>query len=366
MKITRIEPILIALPYDHGAPKPLQGAGVREAIDSLFVRVETDTGITGWGEAFSNAAGPITKVALETIVPRLAIGRDIDDIAALMTDLDRRMQSMTRNGPVAFALSGLDIALWDIAGKAAGVPVWKLLGGDGARSRIPAYASLMRLVTDEHVTKVVSSALERGYRHIKLHEHTASAVAAARKACGPDIPLMVDVNCHWTTPEEALEAARSFAPYNPAWFEEPLYPPDDFEGLAAIRAAAGMPIAGGENMGCFLDIDDLIDGGAADIVQASIAKMGGITAMRRAVAYAEEKGAKLVPHSPYVGMGLIASLHVMAAMPDAVVAEHRNCDLEASPIGDWVRAEDGYLRVPDGPGLGVEPDLKVLERYRVG
>jgi D-galactarolactone cycloisomerase len=365
MKITRIEPILIALPYDHGAPKPLQGAGVREVIDSLFVRVETDAGITGWGEAFSNAAGPITRSALETIVPRLAIGRDINDIPVLMTDLDRRMQSMTRNGPVAFALSGLDIALWDIAGKAAGVPVWKLLGGDGKRNHIPAYASLMRLETDEHVTKVVSSALKSGYRHIKLHEHTASAVAAARKACGPDISLMVDVNCHWTTPEDALKAARAFAPYNPTWFEEPLYPPDDLEGLAHIRAAAGMPIAGGENMGCFLDIKRMIDSGAADIVQASIAKMGGITAMRRAVAYAEEKGAKLVPHSPYVGMGLIASLHVMAAMPGAVVAEHRNCDLEASPIGNWVRAEDGYLRVPNGPGLGVEPDLAVLEKYRI-
>lgn len=364
MKITAIDPILVALPYDHGAPKPLQGTGVRTHLDSLFVRVETDAGVTGWGEAFSNAAGPVTVTALKRAVAPLAIGRDMDDIPALMTDLAHRLQSMTRNGPGAYALSGLDIALWDIKGKVEGKPIHALLGGK-RRSRVEAYASLMRLVEPSHVKRVCGMAIERGYRHIKLHEHTVPAVAAAREAIGPGVSLMVDVNCHWRTADEAIAYAHKFAPYDIAWFEEPVYPPDDFESIARVRREGKLPVAAGENLGNLYDVRHMVDAGAVDYVQPSIAKMGGITEMMKAVAYAESKGVRGVPHAPYVGLGLIASLHVMAVLEKEVLCEHRNCDLEASPIGDWVVAQGGFLRVPDGPGLGVEPDLALLDRYRV-
>lgn len=364
MKITKIEPILVALPYDHGAPKPVQGTGVRTHMDTLFVRVDTDEGVTGWGEAFSNAAGPVTITALERVVAPLATGRDPTDIPNLMTDLGRRLQSMTRNGPGAFALSGLDIALWDIAGKVAGKPIHALLGGK-RRSRVPAYASLMRLVKPEYVKRVTSMAVERGYAHVKLHEHTVEAVAAAREAIGPDVSLMVDVNCHWMSADEAISFARQCEPYDITWFEEPIYPPDEFDVIARVRREGPLPIAAGENLGNFNDVRRITDAGAVDIVQPSIAKMGGITEMVKSIAYAESKGIQCVPHTPYIGLGLIASLHVMAAMEREVLCEHRNCDLEASPLGEWVVARDGYLRVPDNPGLGVEIDAKVLERYRV-
>jgi D-galactarolactone cycloisomerase len=141
MIITKIEPVLLTIPYEHGAPMPAQGLGAGGTLDILLVRVETDEGITGWGEAFGHAAAPVTIAALTRVVAPLAVGRDPTDVAGLMTALWRRTQGMSRNGPVAYALSGLDIALWDIAGKVAGQPVWRLLGGHG-KARVPAYQAV--------------------------------------------------------------------------------------------------------------------------------------------------------------------------------------------------------------------------------
>ncbi len=364
MKITKVEPILVSVP-DRNEPKPAYGPGARGMADILFIRVDTDQGLTGWGEAFSFVGASVTMAALNELVAPLAVGRDPGDIALLMNSLFRRLQHVSRNGPVASALSGLDIALWDIAGKIAGQPIWRLLGGKG-RSQLPAYATLMRFEEPELVVRVVHAALERGYKQIKLHEHTVSAVAAARQAAGADVTLMLDTNCSWTTVEEVIDIAGQFAPYDLAWFEEPLYPSDDFEGLAHIRAASPIPSAAGENLGNFYDVRRITDAGAVDIVQPSVAKMGGITEIWKAIAYAESRGIRAVPHAPYTGPALIASLHVMAAMHNEVVCEHRNCNLDANPMGDWCTARGGIIAVPDGPGLGVEPDLRVIERYRVG
>jgi D-galactarolactone cycloisomerase len=366
MKITRVEPILVALPYEHGAPKPERtGMGTWETQDILFVRVDTDAGFTGWGEAFSNASTPVTIPAISEVIAALALGRDPTDIDALMFDLTRRCQSMGGAGPVAFALSGLDIALWDIAGKIKGQPVWKLLGG-AARKSVPAYASLFRLRTPEHVTNVVRRAVERGYRHIKLHEHTIEALAAARKAAGPDVALMVDTNCTWTSEEEIIAFCAEAEPYDVTWLEEPFYPADDHAAMARIREKVRIPLAGGENLGNLNDVRWAVDLRAVDIVQPSIAKIGGITELRRALAYAASRNTRAVPHSPYVGPALAAALHVIAAMPQEVVCEHRFCDLAASPIGDCVISKNGALAIPQGPGLGFEVDQAIVAKYRVG
>jgi D-galactarolactone cycloisomerase len=251
VKITRIEPIHVAIPFDQGAPAPTEGLGARGTLDILLVRVDTDEGITGWGEAFSPAAAPVMITALTRIIAPMAVGREANDVAALMHDLYFRTKGMARNGPVAFALSGLDIALWDIKGKVEGKPIWALLGG-APKARVPAYASLLRL--REHVGKVAAQAVAAGFRHIKLHEHDASAVHAARAAIGGDVAMMVDVNCYWPTVEAALAAARTMASDNLAWLEEPIYPPDDFAEYARLRRTGVVPVAGGENLGNVLDI----------------------------------------------------------------------------------------------------------------
>jgi L-alanine-DL-glutamate epimerase-like enolase superfamily enzyme len=240
--------------------------------------------------------------------------------------------------------------------------VWRLLGGNGKR-RVPAYASLLRL-GPRQVGKVAAAAVARGYRHIKLHEHTIEAVAAARSAVGPEVPVMLDTNCAWPTVEEALAVARGLEPYDLAWLEEPLYPPDDFEGLARLRREAGIPIAAGENLGNTLDLRRMVAAGAVDVAQPSLAKMGGISEVIKAIKEAQTRGARVVPHSPYSGPALVAAIHVIAAQDGDMLCEHRYGDLAASPIGDAGLAHDGHLVVPNGPGLGFEIDRAAVERYR--
>ncbi len=363
MKITAVEPILVRLPYEHGGPKPALGMGpVRATMDALFVRVDTDQGITGWGEAFGFATVPVTVPAISDVIGPLAVGHDAGDIAALTTDLKRRLQNMMHAGPARFALSALDIALWDITGKAQGKPVWQLLGGKG-RKRVPAYASMLRLPTPALCAEVAATAVARGYRHVKLHQKTPEMAAAARAAIGPDVTLMVDTNCAWT-PDEAIVQARAMRPYDLAWLEEPITPPDDYDALARLRREVGVPIAIGENLGNPNDARWMARAGAVDVVQPSVVKHGGISDVWKMVAFAREQGIRCVPHSPFVGPGLIATIHIVAAMAEDEICEHRYCDLGASPLGDAVVQKDGWLDVPTGPGLGIEVDEAALDRYR--
>ena len=364
MKITAIEPILVALPYEHGAPKPERnGVGAWDTQDILFVKVSTDAGVTGWGEAFSNASVPVTIPAIRDIIAKLAVGRDPRDIATLMGDLTRRTQSMARSGPVQFALSGLDIALWDIAGKIANKPVWELLGGRG-RETIPAYASMFRCLKPELVEKVSGAAAARGYDHIKLHEHSIEAVAAARNAIGPTRSLMVDTNCYWDAPDDVVAFCEASEPYNLRWLEEPLYPVDRYDLLANVRRRVKVPLAVGENLGNINDARWLAMSKGADVVQPSVAKIGGITQTWKTLQFLKGEGIEAVPHTPFVGPALIAAIHMIAAMEEDVVCEHRFCDLEGNPLGEAAASIGGRLRVPQGPGLGFEINEKDLARYR--
>ncbi len=366
MKITKVEPIFVGISYDHGAPKPMRhGVGAWDTQPILFVRVETDAGVIGWGEAFSHASTPVTRTAISEIVAKLAVGRDPTDISALMAELTRVTQSMARSGPVQFALSGLDIALWDIAGKIAGRPVWQLLGGKERKATIPAYASLFRLGTAEYVSRVAAAAVKRGYKHVKLHEHSVEMVAAARQAVGPGVSLMVDTNCYWDDPDKIIAVCRQLEPYDVAWLEEPLYPADAYDVMARIRREVRVPLAAGENLGNYNDVRWITDAKAADVLQPSVAKIGGITELRKAIAYIADHDVRAVPHSPFLGPALMAAIHVIAAMPNEVLCEHRFCDLEASPLGEAVVSRNGCLAVPDGPGLGFEVDQTVIEKYRI-
>jgi L-alanine-DL-glutamate epimerase-like enolase superfamily enzyme len=367
MKITRIEPIAVAIPYDHGAPKPMRhgGFGSWDSLPILFVRVETDAGIVGWGEAFGHASTPVTQTAISEIVAKLAVGRDPADVPTLMAEFTRKTQSMARSGPVQFALSGLDIALWDLAGKVAGQPLWRLLGGKERRATVPAYASLFRLGTTEHVSRVAANAVQRGYKHIKLHEHSVEVVAAAREAIGPDVSLMVDTNCYWNDPDEVVAVCKELEPYDIAWLEEPLYPADAYDVMARIRQQTSVPLAAGENLGNYNDVRWIAQAGAVDVIQPSVAKIGGITELRKAIAYIDKQGIRVAPHSPFLGPALMAVIHVIAAMPEGVLCEHRFCDLAESPLGDAVVSRNGSLLVPDSPGLGFEVDPKVIEKYRL-
>jgi L-alanine-DL-glutamate epimerase-like enolase superfamily enzyme len=364
MKITRVEPILIEVPYEHGGPKQMRPLGPWTRMETLFVRVDTDAGLTGWGEGFGFAASPLTREAVTRVVAPLCVGREVADVPSFMADLQRKLHAMGRHGPVSFALAGIDIALWDIAGKAQGVPLHRLLGG-ASRDRIPTYASLLRYGKPDLVARYTEEAIGRGYTSIKLHEHRVETVAPARKAAGPDIAIMVDTNCAWP-PDEALEMARKLKVYDLAWLEEPVDPADDYDTMARIRRDTGVTIAAGENIGHPGEARYAIERGALDIFQPSVTKIGGIIAMRKAIAIAQRHGVRVMPHSPYFGPGLIATLHVIAAcLPDSM-CERFYLELEATPLGDAIDAHDGHMQVPQGPGLGIDLDEDIIARYRVG
>ena len=363
MKITRIESIAVSMPMLIKGASPMMAGRPRTSMETLYVRIDTDAGITGWGEAFGHRIWPATKAALETLIAPLCIGRDASAIAALLSELHRVLHGAGRNGPAIYALSGIDIALWDIAAKAANLPLYRLLGG-APREDLPAYASLLRYGKADAVAQNAAEARSRGYRHIKLHEITVPEVKAGREASGAGIPLMIDTNCPWTV-REAIEMARAFQPFDPLWVEEPVWPPEDVNGLAEVRRATGMSIAAGENVGNVADFKRLFEAGAVTYAQPSIIKVGGVTEMRKVLTLAEAFGVEVVPHSPYFGPGLLASVQVLATLPKETPVERFYCDFAENPLGSRIDAHDGRIAVPQTPGVGGDPDLKLLEKLRV-
>ncbi len=363
MKIATVEAIPLDIPFTHGGKPFGWGGQAWTRLSILLVRVETESGLVGYGEAFSYSCRRAVQAALEDMIAPLAVGSDAGDIGALNQRVQRELHLQGRHGLTIFALSGLDIALWDIAGKAAGLPLHRLFGAAGGKA-IPGYASLYRYRDPELVAERCQAATGQGYRWIKLHEIAAQEVAAARRILGDEVPIMVDTNCPWT-PAEARRHAFAFKPYDIHWLEEPIFPPEDFASLARLQADTGIPMAAGENACTSFDFQKMFAAGAVTYAQPSVTKVGGISEFLNVAALARAHGVEIVPHSPYFGPGFLASLQLAAALPQGALLERLYVDLEASIYGDVIDAVDGCFRVPDGPGLGVEPDADVIESYRI-
>ena len=369
MKIIEIETSVVSLPFEMGGPHASFAGVPWTHLDILLVRVETADGIVGWGEAFGHVAIPSTKAALDTVVAPLVLGRDSSDIAAISSDVLQAVHLLGRNGPFVYAYSGIEIALWDIAGKRAGKPLHRLLGSTADPGPLPAYASLLRYGSDDLVARNTAAACAQGYRHIKLHELTREAVLAAQAAAkvaslGAPTQVMLDVNCPWSV-MQACAMADTLRHDNLLWLEEPVWPPEDCQGLARVRRC-GVPIAAGENVAGLHGFQALIQAGAIDIAQPSVTKIGGIGEMMSIISTCKTQGIQIAPHSPYFGPGLLASMHICAALIVEPLVEMLWLDMEANPFDPWVRAVDGHVRLPPGPGLGCDPDPEVLARYQSG
>jgi L-alanine-DL-glutamate epimerase-like enolase superfamily enzyme len=365
MKITKVETIVVNMPMIiEGTVVPKASGVARTNMDTLLVRVDTDEGVSGWGEGFGHRIFTATKAALDSFIGSMCIGRDPTAISTLVDQLQRNLAGVGRNGPAMYALSAIDIALWDIAGKLAGLPLYRLLGGS-PRKDLPAYASLLRYGEPGAVSHYVERALKRGYRHIKLHEITAGPIKAGRDTAGPDIPIMVDCNCPWTV-GEAIEMAQRLKPLNLKWLEEPVWPPEDHSGLARVQAQGGIPTAAGENA-MLPEFKSMFEAGAITYAQPSVTKVGGVTQMRKVMALADAFGVNVVPHSAYFGPGLIASIHCIAAMPNESLVERYDADFAVNPMHDAIHPNrEGRITVPQGPGLGIDPDPAVIAKLRVG
>src|SRR5712672_2333504 len=345
--LAAIDTITLRIPLDTWAPPPQFAGRPRTHVDMLVVRVATSSGVVGWGEAYGSSA-PLIPAVFDSWIKHVAIGQVATD-PGLTARLERLLHGFGRCGPVIHAISGLDIALWDIRGKLEGVPVATLLGGI-KRKRVEAYASLLQYGGSvEHVRRNVARALERGYRHIKLHERTADAVAAAREVAGPGIPIMVDTNCAWT-PGEATAPVAAMAPSKPFWVEEPIWPPEDFESLAALRKATGVPLAMGENATSVLDFRKMVAAGATDFVQPSVVKVGGLTNLWRIATEAEKAGVTCVPHAFFFGPGYLATLHAISAKERAAPLERLFADVGFTAYSKTVRWKTAPSMCRSAPG----------------
>jgi len=355
------EPMTIAAVSSHVVVhKRKEQMPARAGMCSLLVRVETEDGLVGWGEAFGFGSIATTRTAVDTLVGPLSVGRTFDDPALLYEDIARTLHHYGRGGPARFALAGLDIALWDLAGKKRGCSTAELIGGR-VRERVDAYASLPKYGDPDRVRHYVQHALDQGYRAVKVHEITDEAVAAARATMGPDRWLMVDCNCAWDR-ADAIGMAKLLRRHDLAWLEEPVWPPEDVEGIQMVANAGDVPpLALGENLGNIFNFQPYIDAAAPTYLQPSVIKVG-FTEFLKIARAAVAAGHKLAPHSAYLGPGLLATLQLAAALPAYDIIEFFNADLEMPLFGATGRpGQDGTISIPSGPGLGADPLPEALD-----
>ena len=349
--------------------------GVNDSFNTCLVEIETDAGLTGLGEAkvgvgnLGNYAALVTLIHAE-LAP-LLIGRDPRDVTALWEAIyngtrahyvaahGRTFPVVGRRGITISALSGIDIALWDLLGKSLDQPVWRLLGGQ-LRERIPAYAS-GGWAPVGGVGKQLRLYVERGHRAVKMRvglqdksvDDSAARVREARETLGPEVGLMVDAHGTWSV-REAQRFARKVADCDLGWLEEPVSP-DNVTGQAEVRAATDIPIAAGETEQTRFAFRDLIEARAVDVLQPDVAIAGGITETLRICALAATHGLTVAPHL-WGGAVLFASgLHLAVATPcvNALEFSRGENPLLHDLIEEPFDLKDGFVLAPGRPGLGI-------------
>ena len=364
MKITNLEVYELKIPFSIGIKSSSADFLKQDGMDFCVIKIETDNGITGWGDAFSfNCRRAVSEVILNMVKPHL-IGKNPLDVQNINFELQKKLHLFGRYGITMFAISGVDIALWDIVAKNSNLPLCNVLGSAGIK-KIPAYASLWRYENKEAVKDRCSSAKNLGYNYIKLHEVFTSEVRAAREDLGEEIPIMVDTNCPWTK-DEARQILNSWEEFNLYWVEEPINPPEDFESLSNIRSESLIPLAAGENACTSFEFKKMFEAEAVDYAQPSVTKVGGITEFNKVVSISQSYGVQVMPHSPYFGPGFLATLHLAQSMPNPGLLERFFIDLEAYLYPeDIFTPKDGFFKINGGIGLGYEPDVNVLKDYIV-
>ncbi len=366
MKVTRITPLVL-------------GTAWRELV---FVKVETDEGITGWGEV-----RPLNKTQavlgyLAEAADRYLVGRDPFDTERLVHEM--MMGDFGRPGEIAMsALAVLEIACWDIKGKALRQPVYRLLGG-AVRDRIKLYANGWYRVerTPVAFADAALAAVAKGYRALKFDPFGSSffdfttaekrlsiaLVAAVRDAVGPEIDLLIEMHGRFT-PIGAVEMARELAPLKPGWFEEPV-PPENIRALKKFMDAVaplGIPVATGERIHTPCDTRELFELQACDILQTDITHFGGLTNAKKLAAQAEYHYMRLAPHNVGGPVSTAAALHLNACTTNAIIQENFN-DFDSAHVmqsapGVPKLDADGCVALPSGPGLGVEVDEALIAAH---
>jgi L-alanine-DL-glutamate epimerase-like enolase superfamily enzyme len=371
MKITSVEAIALRLPV------------VNERCDgsqeTLVVKVHTDAGLVGVGEADSSAlvAKAIIEAPLSHKICRglaeCVVGEDPFEIDLLVHKMYEGSIFFGRQGAAIQAMSGVEIALWDIVGKATGRPVYQLLGG-GFKKTFGAYASILFGDKPADTERIGRELAAKGYRAVKFgwgpmgqsEESDIAHVRAARRGIGDKVELMVDAGLCWDT-ATALRRARQFEEFNLTWLEEPLHP-DNIEGYGRLSRNSPMRIAAGEEVCDIGEFRRLMDVGGIDVVQVDVTRVGGLARSKRIGLDSAERHRLCVNHSYKTGINIAASLHFVAALPNTHYFEYcvEQGALRQTLTKQRFPVVDGEIRVPEEPGLGVELDEEVVARFRVG
>ncbi|MCH9045025.1 MAG: mandelate racemase/muconate lactonizing enzyme family protein [SAR324 cluster bacterium] len=333
-------------------------------LAQVFVEVTTDDGLVGIGEAYAYGVPKASAAVVNETLRPLLVGEDARRIAQLTQRMFQKTHLFGRYGVTTFAISGVEMALWDLAGKRAGQPLYQLLGG-AAGTRVPAYASLVRYPEEhEQIRLDAEKAMAEGFTMLKVHQITVPSVAMAREVIGEDVPLTVDINCEWS-PFEAARMAEAMHEYELFWLEEPVWPPEDYLGLAQVQASTGVPLSSGENACTAHQFKAMMDAGAVTYLQPSVTKVGGIAEWLNVARLVQLNGFELAPHSPYFGPGLAATLHLIAHTGQGRWIEKIYFDLEVELFKEPLQLAGGVYTVPDGPGLGVELNWEALAAFEV-
>jgi L-alanine-DL-glutamate epimerase-like enolase superfamily enzyme len=373
VKITDVEAIVLRQPVlDDGIADGSQ--------DDLVIRIHTDEGIVGIGEVDSAPEAVKALVdapgshAIANSLHGLLVGENPLDVERLWQKMYVGLIYIGRRGIALHALSGIDIALWDIRGKVEGKPISELLGG-AKRDRVRAYASMLMPDTTEETAERVGALCNDGFTAVKLGwgplgkdpKHDVALATAAKEAAG-DCDILIDAgHGYGGDAKKAIGVARELEQLGIFWLEEPFLP-DEYEAYAELADTVDIRVAAGEQDTTVWGFRELIDRGHVDLVQPDVTRCGGITELLRIGELARDRGIETVPHAWKSGIIKAASLHVNAVLPDALFQEY--C-VAGTPINlELVREKmpvdsEGYVEVPTGPGLGIELDDEILERYRV-
>lgn len=341
-----------------------------------IVKIVTDEGIYGWGEGYGPA--DIIQSGIELLQPIL-IGSNPMENESLWFEMYRKTLDFARRSVLCAAISALDIALWDIKGKALNLPISVLLGGQYRKKVVPyatgLYFSKKRTLENDLVEEA-QSYVELGFKALKMKvglsiKEDVQHVKNVRAAIGPDIQLMVDSN-HAYSLREALELARKIEPYDITWFEEPVSP-EFYDQYAQLREKTSIPIAGGECEYLRYGFLQLLQNKSVDIAQIELCSSGGLTEAKRIASLASSFGVEVIPHVWGTGIGFHAALHFIAnleplpgrLLPPEVFIEY---DRTENAIRDrltypFVKMDQGYIDIPQTPGLGVDVDETALKEF---
>jgi L-rhamnonate dehydratase len=374
LRITDVEAIVLRQPA-------VDGLIADGSQDDLLVLVHTDEGVTGVGEV--DSAPEVVKAAIDAPpshsnaagLRSVLVGQDPGAIGELWQRMYRASIYYGRRGVALHAMSGIEIALWDLKGKALGRPISELLGTP-QRHKVRAYASALMPDTTEEVRRLVDRLVhDDGFTAVKLgwgsigrdiHDDVRRA-EAAREAAGSDIAIMIDAGFGYGTDvSRAITVARELERLDVTWLEEP-FEPDAFEAYAQLADSVDLPIACGEQDSTWWGFRDVIDRAHVDIVQPDVTRCGGISEALRIAELARSRGVVCVPHAWKSGVIKAASLHLNAVLPEARFQEY--C-VSGTPINNELTQQrfplkDGFAEVPTGPGLGVDLDMDLVERLRM-